>query len=136
MFQCALLLLTSVFIVIKQMVFPNDLLVNIVGNSANLAFCGFGAFLLGVFNIIFFPMYYKNPTKVGIPFVASSSAQFMIIAIMIAIRQLPFYAPLTLPDFEFYSLKLTILLCGLTLYFVMTVFAARISGKKFEQIDL
>ena len=136
MFQCALLLLTALSIVMKQAFFPDELLVNLVGNSANLAFCGFGALLLGVFNLVFFPLHYKNPTKIGVPFVISSVVLFLFIGVMIAIRQFPFYAPLLAPDFVNYGVKLAVLLCGLVLYCIMTALAAWLSGKKFERVDL
>ena len=62
-FQCALLALTAVCIAVKQTIFPEGLRINLVGNSANLAFCGFGALVLGAFNLTFFPLYYRDPTK-------------------------------------------------------------------------
>ena len=36
---------------------------NIVGLDANLALPGFGLMLMGLFNLIFFPLHYKNPNK-------------------------------------------------------------------------
>lgn len=136
MFQCALLLLTGLCIAIKQLIFPNEMLLNYAGNSANLAFCGFGALLLGVFNIVFFPVHYQNPNKVGIPFVLSSAAQFLVIALLIVMRYLPFFAPITTPDFANYEAKLIVLLCGLLLYCGMTVASAWLSMKRFERVDL
>ncbi len=99
MLQCALLFLTALCTLIKQTAFPDEMLVNLAANSANLAFCGFGAFLLGVFNLVFFPLHYQDPHKVGVPFVIAAAVQFVLIGLMIAIRHLPFYAPLTSPDF-------------------------------------
>lgn len=42
---------------------------NEAGMNPNIAFFGFAFMLLGLFNLVFFSMYYKNPNKVGIPFV-------------------------------------------------------------------
>lgn len=136
MFQCALLALTAVCIVIKQSAFPAELLVNLVGNSANLAFCGFGALVLGAFNLTFFPLHYRDPNKVGVPFIISSAVQFVLIGLMILLRHMPFYAPIASPDPENSGIKLAVLLAGLTTYFLMTALAAHLSMKKFERVDL
>lgn len=135
-FQCALLLLTALCIAVKQLAFPDEMLINLAGNSANLAFCGFGAFLLGVFNLIFFPLYYREPNRIGVPFLISTAVQFLLIGMMVVIRQLPFYTPLTLPDATNYGVKLAVLLGGLGLYGAMTAFSAWLSMKYFEKVDL
>ena len=136
MFQCALLCLTALCIVIKQMTFPQTMLVNLVGNSANLAFCGYGALLLGIFNLMFFPLHYQNPTKIGVPFAIATAVQFALIGCMMMLRHLPFYAPLTSPDPDYYGIKLAILFGGLTLYAVLSALAARLSMQRFERVDL
>ena len=123
-------------IAVKQAVFPEELLVNLAGNSTNLAFCGFGALLLGTFNLTFFPLYYRDPNRVGVPFVISSAVQFAVIGILILLRHLPFFAPIASPDPSALGGKLAVLLGGLFVYVVMTAFAARLSGKRFERVDL
>ena len=135
-FQSALLLLTTGCIAIKQMTFPDELLVNLVGNSANLAFCGFGGIVLGAFNLIFFPLHFSHTEKVGVPFAIASAIQFLLIALMILIRHLPFSAPLSSPDPDNLGAKLAVLLAGLAFYCAMTALAARLSMKKFEAVDL
>ncbi len=136
MFQCALLLLTAICIAVKQACFPDEMLVNLAGNSANLAFCGLGALLLGSFNLVFFPLHYHRPEKVGVPFLIAAAVQFMLIGILILIRHLPFAAPLCSPDFANVGLKLAVLLAGLVLYCMITALAARLSMKNFEKVDL
>ena len=136
LFQCALLLLTALCILVKQTTFPAELLVNAAGNSANLAFCGFGALVLGTFNLVFFPLHYRDPRRVGVPFLISSAAQFALIGCLVAVRHLPFYAPLTMPDCADYAVKLAVLLVGLTLYCAMTACAAWLAMKRFEAVDL
>ena len=135
-FQCALFLLTAVCIVIKQSAFPEAMLVNLAGNSANLAFCGFGALVLGAFNLTLFPLHYREPKKVGVPFAISMAVQFVLIGLLILIRHFPFAAPLASPDPENTRVKFTVLFTGLTLYCIMTVLAAWLSMKKFEKVDL
>ncbi len=135
-FQCALLVLTALCIVVKQTTFPEAMLINLVGNSANLAFCGFGAILLGAFNLTFFPLHFSQPNKVGVPFAIALAVQFCLIGLMILIRHLPFYGPLVLPDPKYSGVKLAVLFAGLALYFAMTALSAWLSGKRFEQVDL
>ena len=135
-FQCALLLLTAVCIAIKQTMLPDEMLINLAGNSANLAFCGFGALVLGAFNLTFFPLHYRDPHKVGVPFVISSAVQFVLIGCLVALRHLPFYAPLVSPDPANLGVKLAVLLGGLLFYAVMTACAAMLSMRKFEKAEL
>ncbi len=136
MLQCALLLLTALCIAIKQTAFPEELLVNLAGNSANLAFCGFGAMLLGAFNLTFFPLHFSRPTTVGVPFLVSSAVQFVLIGILVAVRHAPFYAPIASPDPAHSGVKLAVLFVGLALYGAMTAIAMRLSMKRFERVDL
>ncbi len=135
-FQCALLLLAAVCIAVKQTVFPEEMRVNLAGNSANLAFCGFGGLLMGVFNLAFFPLHYGRPEKVGVPFVIAAAVQFVLIGLLVAVRHLPFFAPLTLPDPANYGAKLAVLFGGLVLYGGMTAVAALLSMRRFESVDL
>ena len=74
--QCAILLLVGAMGAIKGAVLPAEQYVNQAGISANLALVGNGAVLLGVFNLIFFPRYFKAPEKIGVPFVIGAVAVF------------------------------------------------------------
>lgn len=49
---------------------------NLAGMEANAAFLGFGLMMLGGFNLIFFPLYFKNPNKVGKPFCVRCGVHF------------------------------------------------------------
>ncbi len=135
-FQCALLALTAICIAIKQATFPEAMLINLAGNSANLAFCGFGAFLLGAFNLTFFPLHCSRPNTVGAPFVVSTAVQFVLIGLLILIRHLPFYVPIASSDPENYGVKLVVLFAGLALYGAMTAISAALSARRFERVDL
>lgn len=54
---------------------------NQVGMDANIAFFGLSFILLGLFNYVFFSIYYKDVTKVGKAFTFSSIAVFIYIII-------------------------------------------------------
>lgn len=135
-FQCALLILTAACVCIKQLTFPEEMLVNFVGNSANAALCGFGALLLGVFNLVFFPTHYSNINRVGVPFVIASAVQFVVIGVLIVLRHAPFFASVATFDPHNLAVKLIVLFVGLALYVMMTVLAAFISVRKFVKADL
>ena len=55
---------------------------NPVGIEANLAFLGFGFMLMGLFDLVFLPMHYKNGYDLGKPFVVSSVVLFLAIVLL------------------------------------------------------
>ena len=136
--QCSLLVITAVMVAIKEIVFPAELQINLAGDMANIAFLGFGAAILGVFNIIFFPLHFKSPDKVGVPFVLASVAIFVIITLLIVLRwTVPFFSQTLLTvDPENIGSKITVLAVGIVLYALLTFGAARLSVKRFEKVDL
>lgn len=136
--QGVLMLLTLAVCVIKQAIFPVELIENAAGISANLTLIAHGAVLLGIFNIIFFPMHYRNPEKVGVPFVISAVAVFFVIMVLIVLRYAcPLWAD-TLNGLNSYNTgaKLCALAVGLCIYAALTALACRISCNQFEKIDL
>lgn len=58
---------------------------NPVGIEANLAFLGFGFVLMGLFDLVFLPMHYKNGYDLGKPFVISSIVLFVAIVLLEAL---------------------------------------------------
>lgn len=135
--QTVLLVLTAVAITVKQLVLPADMQVNLAGNMANIAFLGFGAIVCGVFNVTFFPLHFKRPDKVGVPFVVASAAVFVLIGILIVLRwTVPFFSETicTVDPTNIVS-KIIVLVVGLCLYALMTVCAAIVSVKHFEKVD-
>ena len=105
---------------------------------ANIAFLGFGLMLLGVFNAIFFPLYFKNPDKVGVPFLIAAATQFVLIAVLIILRfSVPFFMNvLNTPDPAHMGAKLGTFFLGLAIYVGATGFAAVLSARRFERFDL
>lgn len=136
--QAALLCLAAVFTVIKQLAFPLEQQINMAGMMANTAFLGFGAMLLGAFNVIYFPLYFRKPQSVGVPFLLASTALFVLIAFLIALRfSVPLFMevlnttdPLNMPA------KLSVLISGLAVYGVLTALAVFMSVKNFDKVDL
>lgn len=137
-FQVALLLLAGVTTAIKQAVFPPEAQVNLAGSTANLAFLGNGALLLGLFNILFFPLYYAAPHKVGVPFLLAGAAQFLLVAVLIALRfSVPFWRDmLTVPDPANLGAKLAVFFSGVVFYAALSALGYVLSAKHFSRIDL
>ncbi len=136
--QLALLTLAAGMTAVKELCFPAERQINMAGMMANTAFLGFGAVVLGVFNCIFFPVYYQNPQKVGKPFVLAAVAVFLVIFLLIALRfTVPLFRDtLNTPDPENMGLKCAVLGLGLAFYALCTLFAVHLSAKRFERCDL
>lgn len=136
--QLALLTLAAGTTAVKELCFPPEKQINMAGMMANTAFLGFGAVVLGVFNCIFFPVYYRDPQKVGKPFVFAAVAVFLVIILLVVLRfGVPFFRDtLNTPDPENFGLKCAVLGIGLAFYTLCTTFAVCRGAKLFERGDL
>ena len=56
------------------------------GSAANLAFLGNCFIVAAAFNIVFYPLYFKNPSKTGVPFLIAGAVQFSVIAVTVILR--------------------------------------------------
>lgn len=111
---------------------------NEVGMDANIAFFGLSFVMLGIFNLLFFTSYYKNPQKVGAAFAKSSIAitLYMLLAEICA-HALPFVRDsLDTKDPQFLSEKLIVLSVGILIYAALSGLAYHKSIKYFEALDL
>lgn len=111
---------------------------NAVGIEANVAFFGLSLIMLGLFNYIFFSIYYKNPDKVGKAFGVSSIIVFVYIIIAeTLINAVPIAKKyLDTLDPEYLSMKLVILLIGIAIYVALNLLVYKKSIKNFEVLDL
>ena len=129
------ILLAIPFAVIRQK-FPVPQ--NQVGMEANIALFGLSFIMLGIFNVVFFRVYYKDVNKVGKAFVLSSTAVFgfMLVAELLT-HILPFFKNVldTLDD-VYVMPKLIVLAVGIVVYVVMTLISYNASKKSFEVYDL
>ena len=137
-FQTALLLLTGISVAVKENVFPAQAQINLAGSTANLALLGHGGVLLGLFNLIFFPWHFKNPTKVGLPFFVAALAQFVLIGLLIVLRFVcPVYCDLLVaPDPENMGVKASFFSVGIVFYLGATALSAYLAARRFEKTDL
>ncbi len=132
--------LLSLFIAIPFAILRQKMPVggNPVGMDANLTLFGLSLLLFGLFNLTFFPLYYKDVNKVGRAFIISSTAVFLYIAVAEALTHvLPLFRDvLDTPDPENLVPKLVTLAIGLFLFAAMTAIAGKISVKRFLAQDL
>lgn len=135
LFQLGQLVLMLPLMVIKDLVMPLD---NPAGMEANLALVGICLILLGVFNRLFFTQYYKNPAKIGGPFLVSMVAVFVLIGVETACTQVVplFRDKLDTRGLLFMPEKLAVLVVGLAVYALLTLIAYRKSVRSFEKLDL
>lgn len=136
--QCIILLLVGIIGAIKGAVLPAEQYANQAGISANLALVGNGAILLGIFNLIFFPCYFKKPDKIGVPFVIAAIALFVLIGVFIVLRWVtPLYS-ITLNGLnsENTGAKIVALAIGIAVYVVLSAISCKLSMKNFQKIDV
>ena len=139
LFACCLegmqLLAAALLVLIKSLLGAGP---NQAGMDANIALLGEGLILFSLFNLIFFPLYYKDVTKIGKPFVISSIAVFFYIVLaVVATYALPFARDqLDTPDPAHLGEKLLFLLAGLLCFLCCTALSMRLSAKRFERLDL
>ena len=136
--QGIVLLLVGIIGAVKGAVLPAEQYVNQAGISANLALVGNGAVLLGVFNMIFFPRYFKAPDKIGVPFVIGAAAVFLLIGVFIVLRwATPLYS-VTLNGLNSQNIgaKVIALTIGIVIYIVLSSISCKLSMNNFQKIDV
>lgn len=136
--QCIILLLVGIIGAVKGAVLPAEQYVNQAGISANLALVGNGAILLGVFNLIFFPRYFKNPDKPGVPFVIGAIVIFLLIGVFIVLRWTTPPYSITLNGLNTVNTgaKAVALIIGFVVYIILSAISCKLSMKYFQRVDL
>ncbi len=135
--QCIILLLVGIIGAVKGAVLPAEQYVNQAGISANLALVGNGAILLGVFNLIFFPRYFKSPDKIGVPFVIGAIVVFLLIGVFIVLRWVtPLYS-ITLNGLNSVNTgaKAAALIIEMAIYAIMSTISCKLSMRRFQEYD-
>lgn len=133
--EAAQLLLGVPFAILRQRLIPDP---NPVGMDANIALFGLAMMLLGLFNLVFFRVYYRDVRKVGTAFLWSSGAVFVFICLVeTCAHVVPFVRNvLDTPDPMHLPQKLLTLLAGLMLWALFTLRACRRAERDFEKQDL
>lgn len=133
--EAAQLLSAVPFALLRQHLSPAP---NLVGMDANAALFGLALLMLGVFNLCFFRIYYRNVTQVGKAFLFGSMAVAIFIVLTeVSVHTVPFVrdvldAPVPLHLLE----KHIALLLGLLLWLLLTFAAYRHALCSFEKQDV
>lgn len=103
---------------------------NMAGMDPNAAFFGVGLALMAVFNLIFFPMYYRNTNKIGIP--------FLIASLVFAAGTVLAESADRITAFGSGPARETtvVLIIGSAAYALLTWLAHRISVRRFQRMNL
>lgn len=151
--ELATMLVSIPFAIIGMKINPYGF--NQAGIEANPAFYGFVFIMFAVFNVIFFPGFYKTAYKAGIPFFKSTivTAVFIVLAeslvwiprVMSGVvlnntqTLLPVEKTRSLIDTTDPAVmikQLPILAAGMLIWIAVTVLAYRLAAKRFEKVDL
>ena len=111
---------------------------NMAGMDANVAFFGLSLLMLGLYNAVFFPLYYARPWKVGKAFIIGSIVEALyVLVVEIAAHKVTFVRRyLDTPDPAYLGAKLLVLAAGMVLFIALTALGCRQAEKKFEVVDL
>ena len=125
------ILVTAMFAAVNMVIYPK-------GNSlldANITYIGCAFVMYAVFNIIFFPMFYKTAYKIGLPVIAGIAA---IILFSAAVELFVLLVPAAgvLDGTENIAAQLPVLAGGIIIFVLFNLAAFRISAKRFNRIDL
>ena len=125
----------GVFILIKKAIGDTP---NPAGLDAGLALIGEGMIIFALFNMIFFPMYYRDINKPGKAFMLAAAAVFLwIILEVVGSYTVPFVRDvLDQPDPRNMSDKALFTFGGLALFIAGTARSIQASAKRFEEQDL
>lgn len=133
--EVAQLVLAIPFAWLRQTLLP---IPNLVGMDANISLFGFALIQLGLFNWVFFRLYYRNVAQVGKSFAAASVVSFLFLFLVEGLTHiLPLFRDvLDTPDPQFLGPKLAALGLGLLSYLLLTGLAYRRGKRDFEGLDL
>ncbi len=115
---------------------------NAVGIEANAAFLGLAFLLMGVFNLVFLPMHYKNGYDLGKPFLVGSIVEFLLIVLLEAGEHvLLVLLPQSEALLESYAARdqlrqLPILVSGILVWWGLSALARSCAAARFERVDL
>lgn len=131
--QIGQLLVSIPFAVLRSLLgIPN----NPVGLDATLSWYGIGLVIFSLFDLTFFPAYYKSGYKAGKSFLHALLPVIPIMLLDETAVHFPSLAWLDSTAPENLILQLPILLFGLVCYACLLPLSCRIASKRFQKVDL
>lgn len=109
---------------------------NPVGLDATPAWYGFGLIIYAMFDLVFFPAFYRNGYKAGKAFVFASIPMVIWMIAVEAAAHIPALAWLDSDQLKHMLMQLPILIVGIICYVALLSLAYRISVKCFDKVDL
>ena len=111
---------------------------NAAGMDVNAALFGLSLAMLGIFNALFLPKLYKNPSSVGKPFVLASTAVVVYIAAAeVCCHAVSFFRDvLDTPDPQNIGAKLAVLAAGALVFALLSLLGTRQAERHFDRVDL
>ncbi len=106
--------------------------------DANLAYLGCALMMYGIFNLLFFPLFYKTADKIGVPILISLTVAFLFTAVLEVASLLVAPVNRVLDGINAAALvrQIPVLLAGGILFVLLTWLAYRRSAARFEKVDL
>lgn len=133
--QLSQIIVAFIMIVLKSQLLPD--MRNEAGMDANLMTLFAGFVIFGMFNLTFFTAFFKDPNRVGVPFLVSSIITFLIISVQIALTfTLPYIKELDNMSREYTARRFYFLAIGILFFVLCNVAAIKLSEKRFEKVDL
>ena len=104
----------------------------------NIAFIGLVFVMYGLFNVVFFPMFYKTAYKIGLPIITAVIATVLFATAAEMQNLLSPAAAGVLDGISGDALvrQLPVLAAGIAVFALLTWLACRVSVKRFEKVDL
>ena len=132
MFGCLAPFITFMFARENAFNVPN----NPVGMDATVGWYGFGLVIFAVFDLVFFPAYYKSGYKAGKSFLAAMIPVVLLMTVVEGIIYVPQLTWLDSTAPENLIRQLPILAFGILFYACGVFLAYHIAAKRFEKVDL
>jgi len=125
------IIVAAVFALVNLAIYPK-------GNflmDTNATFIGCVFIMYAIFNVIFFPMFYKTAFKIGFPVIAATTAA-IVFATAVELSVLFVPALRILDGTENLAAQLPVLLGGIIIFVLLNIAAYKSSVKSFQSIDL
>lgn len=126
------ILIAVLFLLLSRVINPNG--TNLAAMNANVSLLGIAFLLFALFNLIFFPSFYKNGYKVGTAFIKGSIAMLPVVTLDVVLPHIPGMLPLNekMPN----PAQWMFLAACILLYASMTLCALKRSERLFDKVDL
>lgn len=109
----------------------------LVGLPANIALLSFSLATFGIFNVVFFALYYRAPERIGVPFLLACIPTLLFGVAFEAIAFIPLDVCelIATPGFGHVEVQLAVLAGGIILFAALTALAVRLGSCSFANYD-